>query len=406
MGWFGKKKPENFFIPFGMGSSGSIFNREDPIRVFSDVSLISAIVGTRSQTFADARPYITTKKDGIGDDAISTQAKDLNRIFERANFYMSFSEWYVQKEIIKMLFGYCITYLVRATPASPIAAMFNLLPSQVSFSWKGKMLHQRSLSECVTVKIQGVNTTINPDKDIIIWNDRAVGLDTGNSILSLPRISSVLRDADLSRYISEAEHTLVTKRGAIGIMSMDPEGASQGIFDAEKEVLQDSLKEHGLSAKQSQIFFTNLPLRWHPVTWNAKDLMLREIDEAVAKRVCGVFDVPYYLLPMSGQSTYDNVKQSEVQLYERVSLPTSRGDAATFARAFGLPENEFVYFDYSHVHVLAENMKEKSETLNTMAGALATLLSNNIITYTEARVEASRYMDIEPKKPDNTITNG
>jgi hypothetical protein len=352
--------------------------------------------------FRDARQFITTEPDGQGDDAKSTQALALKQLLDRSNFFQSGAQWYVQKEIIKNIFGYCLTWVIRPTPAEVPTAMMNLLPGDYEIRTKaiGKLYLQTRLSDIVEIWVKGVKVDV--DNDLIIWNDDNTGFDEGYPFLSKSRMSAIMDEVNLSNFLSEAQKSVVTKRGAIGMFSRDGEYAPVGVFEDDKKELEEELKKTGLGNKDNTILISNLRYKWNPFTWPTKDLMLIEFDELTSKKICGVYDVPYQLLPMSGQSTYENAKQAKIDLYQSVAIPTSFQDARLLEKAFKLPDGEHLHFDFSHVPALAEDIQKRASAISSISGALTNMVNGGLITTVEARTELSRYTDIDARRPETT----
>ena len=106
--------------------------------------------------------------------------------------------------------------------------------------------------------------------------------------------------------------------GAFGILS----GKDMGINAADKEELQQQLKEHaGTTEAKDQFLFTNSPLDFHQIDFKIKELELSDKVKDEVKALCGYFGVPYDLIPLSGQSTYANQAAAIVDFYRNCVTP-------------------------------------------------------------------------------------
>lgn len=378
---------------FKQGKYEEIFNRS---------ALVAAIISKRVTPMENAHIYVT---DRDNNDIQNSKARDL---LERPNFYMTFGQWYMQKDLWRMIHGFCVTVLIRNRPGGYPVAMFNLPRWCFSATLKtNKIFRQTKLSEVMNIRINGLTPEeldIDVDNDLIIWNDTKIGFNPQNPYLAMSRMTAIQKEAELTRAIAEAELVVVQKRGAVGILSRDLAGAtpgSAGMLADDKEAVQEQLREMGMNRKLLQIIVTTGSYKWQQMTWPTKELMLIELDQETAKKMCGVYDVPYYLIPLSGQSTYDNETRAEVKLYQDVVIPTGESDAKVLTKKLGDVNREIIKLDYTHLSVLQQDSAARASALSSVSGSVVSLTGANLIGVNEARSELAHYMDIDPKKDAN-----
>lgn len=111
---------------------------------------------------------------------------------------------------------------------------------------------------------------------------------------------------------------LTRSMGALGLMS----SKAMPIPQADKDEFNKELKEkYGIREDQFQILLFDTPVDFQQMTLPIKDLQLDERIKDEIKILAGYFNVPYDLLPVSGQSTYANQEQAIRQFYANCISP-------------------------------------------------------------------------------------
>jgi hypothetical protein len=107
----------------------------------------------------------------------------------------------------------------------------------------------------------------------------------------------------------EARNVLITRKGALGILSNQTRDAagSKPLKEGEKKEVQEDFQKYGLGKDQYQVIITNANLKWQPMTFSTKDLMLMEELEDSTRAIADNLDYPMYLLGFKEGSTFSNV---------------------------------------------------------------------------------------------------
>jgi hypothetical protein len=250
------------------------------------------------------------------------------------------------------------------------------------------------------ILIAGKETNIKID-DLIIFNDLKLGFGV-NPFFAESRMSSLINENALSNVISDAEHSLIRNRGALGIISKDVNEHTppQSFTDATENV-QKQYEKYGISSFQWNIIITNAALKWQSISQPLKDLMLIEFEEHVAKKICAVFDVPFELFPFSKDSALGNGgsrREAIKELYQNTIIPTSKADAELITNSLCKGTNLTVSFDFSDMWFLQADMKSKAETSKIAIEAFNAALDKGYITIEEWRQNISEYININPNK--------
>lgn len=106
--------------------------------------------------------------------------------------------------------------------------------------------------------------------------------------------------------------------GAFGILC----GKSLPISEQDKQSFFERLRNKvGIGRNKMQIVPFNTEVGWHQINLPIKDLALNEKIKEQFQIVAGYFGVPYDLLPLAGNSTYDNQKQAIINFYSSCISP-------------------------------------------------------------------------------------
>ena len=391
-----EKEPEQWWYPLQLFGRGNRYGH-NYLNAYKYIAPVRTVIDKRADCMGSAVPYVLDKN---GNESNNTNANKLRGLFESPNFYQSFSELYILKEIYRLIFGWCVIYTPRAYKGAIPYAMYVLPPVSIDIQLKQgyNIYNQKDYSniiEKIHLYAHAEQTEIDID-DIIIFRD-SLPCST-NPLISESRMSSIFNEYDLSGAIAEAEKVLVERQGALGILSKDAnEIANTGTFEDEREEIQSHYKrEYGLRMNQDQIIITQTALKWQQIAMPTKDLMLIELDQEAQKKIAGVYNVPYNLLPGGYNSTFSNQLEAKKALYQETAIPVSESDAKKFTNALTAKHNLCLKLDYSDLYLFQEDMRLKAITMNQAIGALKTAVESGLMTEQEARNELSKYTDIDP----------
>lgn len=388
-----KKSLKGTWFPL-LGFRGSGFVGDDKKR-YESISVLQSVVNKRAECFGNAVPYVLDKDNNEPKGYEATQVRSL---LKNPNALNSFQQLYRTTEVFRMIYGYCVWFTPRIAEDSTPSALMLIPPDKISIEVGSEYSLLSTRQPNVKVRIGGELTDITLD-DLIIFNDIKTGFG-GNPLLAQSRMTALANELNLLNDISEAQSSIVRHRGALGVLARDSKDeTAPGVLEDQTKNIQEEYKKYGLSNSQWKIIITSAALRWIPLTMNVGDLKLIELEEVAAKKLCGVFDVPYELIPLSGHSTYENRKQAKLELYQDYVIPSSVGDADLITQKLKLKVKDLhVSFDYTHLPVFQEDQAAKAATIASISDAMVSLTGSNIISPDEARRELSNFIDIDPSK--------
>jgi hypothetical protein len=390
-----KPEPKDWWYPITMFGGNNFFGN-NYLDAYKRIPQVRTVIDKRAACLSSAVPYILDKDEN---EPQTKDAKNIRKLFDTPNFIQSFSELYVLKEIYRLIYGWSAIYLFRAFDNAAPAAMFVIPPSMLNFRLKKEHLLYNQTDETNIIDkitIAGTTTEIK-FSDLIFFKDEIPNIE--NPLISDSKMKAVINEYELARAISEAEKAIVERRGALGILSKDIDDPNSiGVFEDERQEIQKKYKEaYGLRMSKDQIIITTMALKWQQMSLSVKDLMLIELGEEAQKRIAGVYNVPYNLLPGGFNTSFDNQDKAIKTLYNE-AIQISNSDAKKFTRALLDQYGLHLKLDYSELPIWQEDARQQAAAMNTAIAGLNAAFTAENITREEWRLNASRYIDIDPHK--------
>jgi phage portal protein BeeE len=380
---------KNFFYPFGVSPLGKQSDRY----YYEYGAILSTTINKRSQYFGNS---VLRVVDSNNNDTPTVEAGQVMSLLQQPNKLMTWKQFYSTIEVYRMLYGYCPVLKASAFKGDSPQALFIINPAVLDITFEQKNDNYIGSVIIKDIYIGGSRTSLTID-DLIIFNDTKIGFGK-NPLFAQSRLSALGNENKLLQVISDAELSIIRNRGALGILSKDiNDKSSIGAFEDDKENIQEQYRRYGITSEQWNIIITSSALKWQSITQPLKDLMLLEFEERTAKKICGVFDIPFELLPLVGQSTYSNRKEAKIELYQDYVIPCSVGDAELLTAAL-CPKGIKIMLDYSNIPALQEQLSQKATATATALQAYNAAQQAGNITRLEWRRLASEYIDINPNE--------
>jgi len=187
------------------------------------------------------------------------------------------------------------------------------------------------------------------------------------------------------------------ERGAEGILSNESQ-ADGGAIPLGKEerdrIEREMQRSYGIFDGQKRKIITNSSLKWQPMTFPIKDLMLLECIESDFQTICAAYGADRDIFPSTKGATFENKNNGVKSTYQNTIQPQADDLMSILNAAFGL-EKQGLYLvaDYSYLPVLQEDEQQKEAAKKTKIEYLAMALNDAVIDVNEYRAE----LGLEPK---------
>ena len=181
----------------------------------------------------------------------------------------------------------------------------------------------------------------------------------------------------------------------VGILSNNNPSDAQGItmpLDAEeKSEAMIQLKQRGALP-----ILTNMALNYNSMAINAEQMGLFQEIRADLERVCDEFGVPYELLASEkGNRFASNQNTAEKWFYENTVIPDTDERISALNHFFEKKNRGAMTWElkasFDHLPVFQENVKERSQSLNTLTMALNRAFTDGAITIQQYQDELKKF---------------
>ena len=398
----------NFFYSFtGSRTTQNTLNVLGQAAAYKNCAPLSGIIQRKAKAFNNGKLFLM---DANGKESTVSYAKSLMALMERPNVLQTWSQLMNQLYTYYNIFGevflfalYPIGFEDDVTKTKSLWIIPNWI---MIVKETGKIFLQSDISEIIesyTITSGGSRVDL-PKNSVLHIKDSILNTDF---ILRGQSRMVALQDP-ISNIIAayEARNVLITRKGALGILSNNSKDAAGSIplKESEKKDLQDDFKKYGLAKDQYQVIITSAALQWQSMTFSTKDLMLFEEIEDDVRQIADNYEYPMYLLGFKSGSTYSNVGEAKKSLYQDAIIPEAESIYLALSKFFNTEKYGFSFkVFYDHLEILQKSEKDKAEAFKIKAEGLKVLYELKTITREELRIA----MDYDSTKFEgNTFYDG
>jgi hypothetical protein len=192
---------------------------------------------------------------------------------------------------------------------------------------------------------------------------------------------------------------LIVNGGPKGILYGDDtsDAGNAALTPKEADQMNNNFKrKFGIVGKLYEVMVTNKKVGWINIGSNTQQLMLHEEDASCLNEICNTFGLQPDMF--SQGATFDNKESAKKAAYQDLIIPDSELIAQALTNGI-CPEGVYIKIDFSHVSCLQEDKAANAQSLSNVANAVGNLVNWGLITFDEARMELSNFIDIDPEKP-------
>lgn len=354
---------------------------------------LKAIINIRAQMFVNGEVEIVNKN--TKNRQRGSVAKSLRQRLQKPNPLQSWNQFFAQMHIYTDLFGYCPIYKLvpEGFSTDEVSAIWCIPPWIFQIEYTGQWYNQTDRSKIYKafyIVSNGVRKELPLNQVTVIMDNSigtAVDVTTNNltSNLLLPDSRVVSNEYSISNIYAamKSMNTLITKKGAIGILSNNAHDANGPIKvgDKEKKAVQDDFQKYGTMGEEWQVIITEADLKWQAMTVPVKDMLLHEEIEQDIMRLCDGIGLYFYILSNGKGSTFSNLTQAEKAQYQNRLIPDAVSRLEQLS-SFIIPETENarLAISFSHVEALQVSGKDAGIALKAQGDAFQVLWGMGLVT--------------------------
>jgi phage portal protein BeeE len=294
------------------------------------------------------------------------------KLLENPNPLQSRNEWLIEEMIHSSIYGNSFVFGLRGSSLSNPKVMYNLPANRMKVIPTGKIYKQSKLEDIIDhfeLCYYDGKTDRYETKDVIFSRQT----NPENPLLGLSPFQALQMPISNIRGTYGYRNVLINERGAIGLLSNDTKDMDGGVplTSEEKKKLENQYqKDYGIRDKQSKVIVTSSSLKWTPMTYPTKDLMLFEEITADLRIIIDAYGMNEYIFSKETGSSYNNLLEGKRMAYQDAIIPYADDFTYKLTQYLGLDlKNEFLTLDYSHIEALQKSQKEQSEILRNKAEA-------------------------------------
>jgi HK97 family phage portal protein len=344
--------------------------------IMKTTSELDAVIGRRGRMLSTGK-WMHEKSDASGNITV-VENSEYVRLLENPNPLMKGNDLLMQYNENLCLYGNNYEYVLRAFTNSIPSGLSNLQVNTVEIKATGKSYKQSKIEDI----IEYYTITNGTVKDVVsteeINHTRIV--NSNNPIVGESPLKALYMDISNIRGAKKFRNVIITKEGALGILSnktSDAIGATQ-VTDEDRSQFDKAYTEgYGLADGKKRVIITDANLKWEATSFPTKQMMLFEEVDAGTAKIIDAFGMDENIF--STKSTYENKVQALRGVYQMTIVPMSEEISMNRTAVFGMDgKTEWVRLDYSHIPVLQENLIEQADVKKTKAETIASLVGSGM----------------------------
>jgi len=345
---------------------------------------LSAVMTKKANMLANGRWCEYRMERG---EKVKVENSEIVRALENPNPLQNGNELLRQISWSYDVYGNCFINLNRLS--SPIPTSMYVLPvADLQFKYSGKLYTQVALDDIIEK----------------IWIDTESGYQyfeiknlihfkTANPNSPLLGISPIeelkLPIANLRAALG-FRNRIINNDAALGILSgAATQDMSVGLNEKDQKRIQSAYKsKFGMQQGKADIIMSETPVTWTSMSYPTKDLMLFEEVDQDFKIIIDHYGLNDNIFSREKASTFTNYDQGVKSAYQDCIIPFSEDIALGFTKSLGLDGlNRWLEIDYSHLEIMKEDEKAKTENLKRTAESVAILRANGYEDVADSIVE-------------------
>lgn len=302
----------------------------------------------------------------------------LTALLDNPNFIQNGVEFMKSDCINYSLFGNSVILSEKGAFSEAYKSLQVLPFNFLSFEKTGKFLNQKSLKNVITklrlLLPNGVEYN-NIDVDKILWLRNHNPIDP---IVGMSLIPSLTMPISNIRASYGFRNRIITNNAALGILSSEAkDGLGISLDSHERQRITDGYtSQFGMQDGKLDIHMTEASVKWNPISYPTKDLLLFEEIDADFRIIIDAFGLNDNIFSREKSSTFSNLMEGIRLAYQDCIIPFAFERALKFSQFFGLNgKDEFLQIDYSHINILQQDLTTKASVDKTKAETYAILVN-------------------------------
>jgi HK97 family phage portal protein len=330
-------------------------------KLFIEIPELRAVIEKRASMMSSNRPCLVDKD---GNEVTNHWFSD---VLKKPNPTQSWSDFVFSIAVQDGI--YSNTFIYAPKRSFNIVNMMIPLPSnKVQINLSGKKLKQMDKNGLIDKYVFQYDTKQTEDIEVtdmvyLMTND---GMNLVKPVSRLESLKFVLSNLK-AQY--KKRNVLLENIGAIGILSAqnnDIGGAIPMTPEDKKQIQKDWFRR-----SKDELIITESNVKWQPMSFPTKDLMLFEELNADKIALIDAFGLSMNLFSSEKGTTFTNVRDSIRMCYQDTIIPETQKIYDSITNQLGLEKDGVrLIAEFDHLPVLADDELAISRSMKTRAEAL------------------------------------
>lgn len=322
------------------------------------------VIGRFASMFSNGR-FVHKRNNGTEEGEI-IEDSTLVHLLENPNPIQSGEEWKQESVIHYWVFGNIIQHPVFGMRSvNPYPKVINNLPPEytkiISTGLRFTMTKRSQIiDKYVLCNGEGKETDFKPEE--IVHHKR---VDPRNPLFGRSIFYALRMPISNIRGAYGFRNKTIINHGAWGIFGNKTQDSAghKSLTEEDRIKLEKQYQNetHGIFEGQSGIRFVDGDVTFTPTSFPTNQMMLFEEVSENMKRIIDALGLNDNIFSKEKSKIQANLKEGLRMAYQDAIIPFAQSFCSNLTKGLGLPENEWIELDYSHIPALKEDDKEKAE---------------------------------------------
>lgn len=333
-----------------------------PFQNYIEIPELRTVIDKKAQMISNGTPRLIRESDGT--EVEQHWAVDL---LKNPNPMQSWNDVMYSISVNDSLYSSAFVYAPKRS-FGIVNLFVPLATHKMQINTTGKSLKQMESGGLIKDYVFNYNEdnkeTLSNDEVIIIQTTDGV-----NILNSVSRIESLKYPLSNIKAQYNKRNVLLENIGAIGILSTTNSdlGGALPMSPEEKEQIQ----RDWYNRSKDEIIISENEVKWTPMGFKTKDLMLFEELKADKLAIIDAFGLNYYIFSNEDGSTYSNVNYGERLAYTNTIIPESKHIYDNITEQLGLDKEGLrLTATFDHIPVLQNDILQDAQAINYRTDAL------------------------------------
>jgi len=323
--------------------------------LFDTVPHLKMVISQKANMFANMEIFELDLNTGE-----RTRDSEAIRLLSNPNPLQSQEEFLNQVKLYESIFGNNFVYQNKPLQSSELPkTLMNLLPDDVKINTTGKLYDQTEIEGIISsyeLNSGSVTRKFAPGE---VYQTRTNTSD--NMILAVSPLETLVKPISNIQLALQTRNAILNDRGAMGILSSESKGeGALPLKPAEKKMIEEAYSSnYGVKEGQQKVLVTQSGVKWTPMSYPTKDLMLFEEVEDDLQQIVDTYGMARDIFSSTKGATFENQEMSIKGTYENTIVPEAKSFLRGLSQFLGLLDRgKMLVPSFDHLDVFEQETEE------------------------------------------------